>query len=268
MQATSRSQPHGRFARNDHPMVDVLDTGFACGRPTKRKHTAFLKFFPLLIFYKMCLTTFDHFGAHNMQYSLEYHLVQSTAGLVLTASLRSSLLKQHPSRSAPPTMPRRRNPGRAEEPYRTFPSLHDEVSALLEEEDLYFSFRDGDDPAGCVREYDTNIMGRFACRNGACGEKGWSSKKIAITIRMYPGAEYNARVYKQRCRRCGALGDLSLERDGGSYADRVAYRIKKWCGVDLEPPAYSGTSKGPHEKKLCEGCKAGHCKEGGFDGLS
>lgn len=151
----------------------------------------------------------------------------------LNLQLTSSLL-HHPEAASSNTshkctnrnMPRRRRPGRAEERYCTFPSLHDDVSALLEEDDLYFGFRDRDDPAGCVREYDTNIMGRFACRNGACSEKGWSSKKIAITIRMYPGAEYNARVYKQRCRRCDALGDLQLEH-GGSYADRVAYRIKK-----------------------------------------
>lgn len=152
-------------------------------------------------------------------------------------------------------------PGRAEERYCTFPSLHDDVSALLEEDDLYFGFRDVDDQAGCVREYDTNIMGRFICRNGACECGGWSSKKIAITIRMYPGAGYNARVYKQRCRSCDALGDLRLEH-GGSYADRVAYRIKKWCGVDMKPPAYLGkAAKGPHQADLCEGCKAGRCKE-------
>lgn len=36
----------------------------------------------------------------------------------------------------------------------------------------------------------------------------------------------------------------------------------------MEPPTYSGQSKGPHQNDLCEGCKAGHCKEGGFDGFS
>ena len=53
-----------------------------------------------------------------------------------------------------------------------------------------------------------------------------------------------------------------------SYAERVAYRLKKWCGVELERPEFSGQSKGPHEKKFCEGCKAGHCSEGRqIDGL-
>jgi hypothetical protein len=171
-------------------------------------------------------------------------------------------------------MPRGRRPGRGKEKYCTFPSLHDDVSALLEEADLYFGFREEDDPAGCLHEYDTNIMGRFVCRNGGCKSDGWSSKKIAITIRMYPGAEYNARVYKQRCRSCNALGDLLLDRDGGSYADRVSYRIKKWCGVDMPQPQYlGGQTKGPHQDDLCEGCKAGHCTEGAarrvleFDGL-
>lgn len=73
------------------------------------------------------------------------------------------------------------------------------------------------------------------------------------------------RVYKQRCQGCNVLGDLVLERDGGSYADRVAYRIKQWCGVEVQPPPYKvKKSKIPHQDELCEGCKAGHCKEGGW----
>jgi hypothetical protein len=41
-----------------------------------------------------------------------------------------------------------------------------------------------------------------------------------------------------------------------SYVERVAYRLKKWCGVELERPEF------------CEGCKAGHCGEGRrIDGL-
>ncbi|KAG8161311.1 hypothetical protein KVR01_009575 [Diaporthe batatas] len=164
-------------------------------------------------------------------------------------------------------MPRRRRPGRAEDRYCTFPSLHEDVTALLQEEDLHFGFHDRDDPADSLKEYDTNIMGRFVCRNGGCRSKGWSSKKIAITIRMYPGAEYNARVYKQRCRDCDCLGDLQLEH-GGSYADRVAYRIKKWCGVPIEPPPYmEGQGQGPHRRHRCEGCRAGRCREGMLGGV-
>lgn len=94
------------------------------------------------------------------------------------------------------------------------------------------------------------------------------STSLTNTHPRYPGAEYNARVYKQRCRRCNSLGDLFLE-DGGPYAERVAYRIKKWCGVEMEPSTYVvKKTKGPHEYELCEGCKAGHCKEGGFYGFS
>ena len=47
-----------------------------------------------------------------------------------------------------------------------------------------------------------------------------------------------------------------------SYAERVAYRLKKWCGVEVEPPHYNPEPKGPpHEIELCEGCKDGHCAE-------
>ncbi|KMP01971.1 hypothetical protein CIHG_05330 [Coccidioides immitis H538.4] len=79
-----------------------------------------------------------------------------------------------------------------------YPSLHDDVSCLLEEENLYFDFREGDNPQGCSKEYDSHIMGRFTCHNPKCSSKGWSSKKISITIRMYPGAKYNARMDHMR----------------------------------------------------------------------
>lgn len=135
-------------------------------------------------------------------------------------------------------------------------SLHHDVSRLLEEDDLHFSFHRADEAANCSNEYDTNIMGRFICRNPACDSGGWSSKKIAITIRMYHSAEYNARVYHQRCKSCNRLSRPILNE---SYADRVAYRIKKWNGIQLDRPYYSGQSKGPHNSNLCEGCRAGHC---------
>jgi hypothetical protein len=138
-----------------------------------------------------------------------------------------------------------------------YPMLHDDVSHLLEESNLHFDFyKKDDDGENCIEEHDTNIMGRFTCRNRACGSSGWSSKKIAITIRMYPGARYNARVYHQRCLKCNSLGKPWLD---DSYAERVAYRLKKWCGVQMEMVTYSGPSKKPHENEFCEGCKAGHC---------
>lgn len=150
-------------------------------------------------------------------------------------------------------------PSRKSKPDRKwsmYQSLHDDVSRLLEEDDLHFDFHENDDTATCIKEYDTNIMGRFICRNRECASNGWSSKKIAITIRMYPGAQYNARVYNQRCHECNRLGRPRLD---DSYAERVAYRLKKWCGIEMDKPPPSRQSKGPHQSDLCEGCRDGHC---------
>ena len=117
---------------------------------------------------------------------------------------------------------------------------------------------DRDDDDGCIQDYDTNIMGRFACHNQACSSRGWASKRVAITIRMYPGEQYNARVYYQHCKACDMVSKPRLD---DSYAERVAYRLKKWRGVKMEVPEYSGRSKSPHKSELCEGCKHGHCSE-------
>jgi hypothetical protein len=136
--------------------------------------------------------------------------------------------------------------------------FHGDVSRLLAEDGLHFDFHSDDDDRGSVKEYDTTIMGRFICRNGACKSSGWSSKQVAITIRMYPGAQYNARVYHQRCRECNWLCKPLL---GDSYAERVAYRLKKWSGIQLDTPMYFRQSKRPHKSNLCEGCKAGHCNQ-------
>lgn len=154
----------------------------------------------------------------------------------------------------------KRRPKRAEKSFCLIPSQHDDVSALLEEDDLSFSFHDEDNLAGCDRECDTYVEGRFVCRNNACEKKGrvWYSVRIATTIRTYPGAEYNARVYKQRCGICQALGHPLLKK-GSSYAEMVAYRIKTWCGVDAKPPQRAPYSRAQHCRELCEGCKAGHC---------
>lgn len=150
---------------------------------------------------------------------------------------------------------------RSSKRWSIYPSLHDDVSRLLEEHDLFFSFHEVDDIKISIKEYDSTVMGRFTCRNRECDSNGWSSKKIAITIRMYPGAKYNARVYHQRCKSCDSLSKPYLD---DSYAERVAYRIKKWCGIQMDLPYYSGQSKGPHHSHLCEGCKDGHCSELGL----
>ena len=139
-----------------------------------------------------------------------------------------------------------------------YPNLHDKVSRLLEGNDLYLDFHEDDDARTCTKTYDTIIMGRFICRNPACISHGWSSKQVAITIRMYYGAQYNARVYNQRCQRCNRLGE---PRPNDSYEERVAYRLKKWCGIEMDQPAYSGKSKDPPQSDLCEGCKDGHRKQ-------
>lgn len=139
-----------------------------------------------------------------------------------------------------------------------YPSLHDEVSLLLDEDDLHLDFCKIDDADTCIREYDTNIVGRFICHNDKCGSNGWSSNMVAITIRMYPNDRYNARVYYQRCKGCNRLSKPLLNN---TYAERIAYRIKKWYGIQLETPYYSAQSNGPHQSSLCEGCKDGHCSE-------
>lgn len=153
-------------------------------------------------------------------------------------------------------MPSRKS--KSDRRWSIYSALHDDVSRLLEEEDLHFDFHETDDTGTCIKEHDTNIMGRFICRSRGCGSSGWSSKKIAITIRMYPGARYNARVYHQRCQGCNSLSKPRLD---DSYAERVAYRIKKWCGIEMDSPNYSGKGDGPHQSDLCEGCKDGHCSQ-------
>lgn len=139
-----------------------------------------------------------------------------------------------------------------------YPLLHDDVSRLLEVENLHFTFHNAD-VDNSIRTHHTNIMGRFSCHNQSCRSQGWFSMKIAIIIRMYSGERYNARVYHQRCKLCNSLSKPTLD---DSYAERVAYRLKKWSGIQMEQPQFSGGSKGPHQARFCEGCKAGHCGEG------
>jgi hypothetical protein len=102
-------------------------------------------------------------------------------------------------------------------------------------------------------------MGTFMCTNNACSNRGWGSKKVAILIRGYPKGCYNAvvPVFNQRCRFCEKLGNLNLDRE--SYVDRVAYRLKKWAGIEMAWPHVDSKKGPPHESTLCEGCKRGHC---------
>jgi hypothetical protein len=138
-----------------------------------------------------------------------------------------------------------------------YPSLHNEVSDSLHNDNISFSFYETDDDISCIDDYDTTIMGRFTCSNTICLAV-WTSKQIAITIRRYSNERYNARVYYQSCKRCQRTSAPHLDH---SYADRVAYRLKKWSGIQMEPPPFSGQSDGPHRSDLCEGCKQGHCSK-------
>ena len=139
-----------------------------------------------------------------------------------------------------------------------YPALHDSVGRLLEEDGLSFTFFGIDEDEGSIEEYDTNIKGRFRCLNEDCPQAGWASKLIAITIRMYAEQRYNARVYHQRCKGCECL---SQPFPDDSYAERIAYRLKKWSCIKMERPSYTvRTSERPHESALCEGCRHGHCK--------
>lgn len=142
-------------------------------------------------------------------------------------------------------------------PWSMFPSRHGDVAKLLAKSDLTFAFHDMDQN-NCVEEYDTNIKGKFSCHNPKCAAKGWSSKVVPITIRMYPGQKYNARVYHQRCKACNRLWKPRLDE---SYAERIVYRLKKWSGVEVQRPIYeeAGDDRRPHISRLCEGCQAGHC---------
>ncbi|CAG8923270.1 unnamed protein product [Penicillium salamii] len=143
------------------------------------------------------------------------------------------------------------------------PEFHDEVARLLDEEGLRLDFVSIDDGQSNIEEWDTNVMGRFICHNSICYSSGWSSKRIAITIRLYPQQRYNARVYHQRCRTCKSVGRLVLNTE--CYAERVTYWLKKWNGIEVQRPGYSGQSRGPHDSELCEGCRAGHCPNSNED---
>lgn len=136
------------------------------------------------------------------------------------------------------------------------PSLHHSVLQLLVSDDLHFDFEANDNDQRSIKAYDTSIMGKFFCNNRKCASQVWTSKKIAITIRLYPNNKYNARIYHQRCGQCKRVSKPTLD---DSYAERVAYRLRVWSGVDVDVPPYSGHRDRPHHSDLCEGCRHGHC---------
>ncbi|KAL2810249.1 zinc-binding domain-containing protein [Aspergillus granulosus] len=147
-----------------------------------------------------------------------------------------------------------------------FPSLHTTVATLLESSapELKFTFHPDNTDNDCAKAYNTNIMGKFICHKPGC-HSVWTSKKIAIRIRLYHGETYNALVYHQRCKKCHWVSKPKLDEE--CYAERIVYRLKKWSGIQgLEIPAYNGgNGEGPHIERLCEGCKAGHCTQSSGD---
>lgn len=142
-----------------------------------------------------------------------------------------------------------------------FPGLHENVLEAISGEISSFSFNENDNDAGIEHEHSTNIVGKFKCRNKSCRTKGWTSGHVAIWIRGYSGDRYNAVVYNQRCKNCDGLGDLEV--DGQSYVDRVAYRLKVWAGAPVPRPHFIQRNTPPHKRELCEGCKAGVCRQAG-----
>jgi hypothetical protein len=146
----------------------------------------------------------------------------------------------------------------------TFPELHEKVVDAVSDEMATPWFRPDDGDDGRRNKYHTNVVGKFKCTNKACSKKGWSSGVVATVIKGYRLNGYNAVVFNQNCKKCKQLGTFTMDEQ--TYVDRVAYRIKKWAGVsEATRPFDSSKRTKPHESSLCEGCKQGVCKRGGFD---
>ena len=139
----------------------------------------------------------------------------------------------------------------------TFPLLHQDVVNAVSNKIASTWFHKNDSDRDSNNEYPTHVMGKFKCNNDSCSTEGWASKKVAILIRGYPMNGYNAVVFNQRCKSCNQLGTMII--DEKSYVDRVAYRLKKWAGVPMEPQYYARKGGLPHESNFCEGCKKGIC---------
>jgi hypothetical protein len=170
---------------------------------------------------------------------------QSAASTSALKSLKKTARRQQQTSNEPPTPP-----------CSMHPEQHPSVVALLEEDELEFEFHHIEDVNSRIKEIVTNIMGEFECTNARCSKLRWPSRTIAVSIRLFPGKRYNATVYNQRCVRCKTLGAARLDE---SYAERVAYWLKKWSGVYVEPPPRRSSNQGPHQEELCEGCKVGQC---------
>jgi hypothetical protein len=145
----------------------------------------------------------------------------------------------------------------------TFPALHPNVADAVSPEIPSTWFNSDSDDAAFDEKYNTHVMGKFICTNKECKKRFWGSKMVSIEIRGYANNGYSAVVYNQSCKDCDELGTFEL--DIPSYVERIAYRLKRWAGVDMERPPFNEKQGLPHESAFCEGCKLGKCREG--DGL-
>jgi hypothetical protein len=141
-----------------------------------------------------------------------------------------------------------------------FPELHPNVADAVSPEISSTWFNDDEFDDEFDKEWFTHIMGRFICNNNFCKKRVWNSRKVPIEIRGYDDNGYSAIVYNQRCKSCDQLGIFELNEQ--SYIERVAYRLKKWGGVEMEAPPFNRIEGAPHERAYCEGCKRGKCREG------
>ncbi|KAK3843863.1 MAG: hypothetical protein J3R72DRAFT_506815 [Linnemannia gamsii] len=91
-----------------------------------------------------------------------------------------------------------------------YPELFESVDVHLKKP---FTFYNVDDAGlNALKEYDTFVSGVFLCSE-RCSNRGWTSGKIAISIRLYDHDQYNACVHHQRCRGCHALSRPILDAD-------------------------------------------------------
>ncbi|KAI1073346.1 zinc-binding domain-containing protein [Whalleya microplaca] len=167
--------------------------------------------------------------------------------------LRTSILRKIPPKFSKLMGAR----GEATSSY-TYPLLHPSVVKAVSDKVPNAWFHKYDDKAD--QAYVTHVMGKFTCNNSDCSSNVWNSMKVAIQIKGYPGNGYNATVFGQRCRSCNKLGDFSLNEN--SYIKRIAYRLKKWAGAEVEIQPYRHKGGPPHESDYCEGCRLGICTEG------
>jgi hypothetical protein len=167
-----------------------------------------------------------------------------------------------PTKTTNPQRARKRVPQLPQETreFFTFPALHPNVADAVSPEIPSTWFNSASDDDTFDENYITHVMGKFTCTDKKCKKRFWGSKKVSIEIRGYANNGYSALVYNQRCKACNELGTFGL--DITSYVERVAYRLKRWAGVDMKAPPFDGIQGPPHEQAFCEGCKRGKCQQG------